>query len=530
MVSNASYEEQEKKIATFESQFQRYKNIDLVSIFNGLESAFPLAITDLDGGILYVNDPLVDLWGFANKDEIIGEPITILWEGDGIFNTKKALSEKGWSRGIDIGKKKDGSLVTVAYSATVCKKPNGDPLYLLGQFFDITDHMRLESQLQHSQKMEAIGTLAGGVAHEFNNFLGVIYGNAELALDDIPIESPAKDCLDEIIATSLRAKGVVRQIMTYARKIPGSQKPINISAVVKESLNLLRTTIPTSIEFRSNILSDTNVILADETEINQILIKLCSNSTHAMKDKTGVIEVSLEVIILTNQTKSQYKDLSAGEYVQLTVRDNGIGIAPEHMHRIMDPYFTTKEIDQGLGMGLAVVSGLVKKHDGSIKVMSTVGKGTRVEILFPVFKETDKTDENNHQALPGAGEWILFVDDDASLVNIGTQMLERHGYRVVGKTNSTEALDLFKTNPNQFDLVITDMGMPEMTGDRLAQELIKNRPNVPIIICTGFSDRMDEDVANDMGVREFVLKPIIFSELIKTIRDILDEVKTATIV
>ena len=382
---------------------------------------------------------------------------------------------------------------------------------------------RLELQLRQTHKMEAIGTLAGGIAHEFNNMLGIIIGNAELALNRIPQWTSAADCIQEILTASLRTKDVVRKLLSVARKTPESRKPIQIRTIIDESLGLLRKTIPASIEIRSNFVCTTETILADPTEISQILINLCNNSSQAMVDGKGVLELTLEPKTLNSRSSSRFNDIGPGDYVKLTVSDDGLGISPDVIDRIFDPYFTTKDVDEGLGMGLAVVHGIIKKHDGAIKIESGVGKGTTVEILFPLIEEqTVASTEQTDNPLTGT-ERVLFVDDEPSLVKMVTKMLEGYGYEVVGKTGSKEALEAFIEDPERFDLVITDMAMPDMAGDRLAQELIRGHPDVPIILCTGHSDRMDENRARELGIKAFVMKPLTAQKLANTIRSVLDE-------
>ena len=386
---------------------------------------------------------------------------------------------------------------------------------------DITQQKKLEAQLGQSQKMEAIGTLAGGIAHEFNNILGIIIGNTELAIDDVPEWNPAKECLKEIRTASLRAKDVVRHILSFARKSHIERKPIQIAQIIKDTLKLMRASIPTTIDIHQSILCNYDTVLADPTQINHVLMNLCTNAAHAMREKGGVLEVKLQDVKLDEDMVAQYEELTAGRYVRLTVRDTGQGIDPEIMDRIFDPFFTTKGLAEGTGMGLSVVHGIVKSHDGVIKVKSEPGHGTIIEVLLPIIDAKAEAAGEKFEVFPTGTERILFVDDEPSIVKIAEQMLERLGYEVTAKTSSVEAFELFEAEPDRYDLVITDMTMPHMTGDRLARKLFMIRSDIPVILCTGYSERIDEDKAKEMGIRAFTLKPLVMRDLAVTIRQVL---------
>jgi PAS domain S-box-containing protein len=383
------------------------------------------------------------------------------------------------------------------------------------------DRQRLQLQLQQAHKMEAIGTMAGGIAHDFNNILGIILGNTELAMDDVPEWNPARMNLDEVRTASLRAKDVVRQLLSFARKTDQERKPVKINSVITGALKLLRSSIPTSIEMRCNMPRDSEIILADPTQTNQIMINLCTNAAQAMEDDGGILEISLESVILEESIAKSY-ELSPGRFVKLTVNDTGHGIDPKIKDRIFDPYFTTREVGKGSGMGLAVVHGIVKNHDGAISVDSEVGKGTTFNVLLPIVRREPVPEIIIDEDLPIGKELILYVDDEESIVKMGNQRLERLGYKVESTTSPIEALDLFRSKPDQFDLVITDLTMPKMTGDKLVKEILNIRLDMPIIICTGFSEKMDGEKARAVGALGYLEKPHEKRDLAKMVRKVLD--------
>jgi len=363
--------------------------------------------------------------------------------------------------------------------------------------------------------------LAGGIAHDFNNILGIIFGNTELALDDTPEWNPVREYLIETKTASLRAKDMVQQLLAFTRKSDQQQKPARISSIVKDSLKLLRSTIPTNIDIKSSISEDVHIINADSTQMHQIIMNLITNSSQAIKGN-GIIDIFLENIQIDHKQVALVKELEIGDYVKLTFTDTGSGIDPKDLEKIFDPYFTTREFGKGTGMGLAVVHGIVKSHNGLIQVESQLGQGTTISIYFPAAEDIIEPMAVEESDLQVGTESIIVVDDEEPLAKLGQRRLERHGYKVEYRTDPIEVLELVTNNPDQYDLIITDMAMPRMTGAELATEIQKINPNLPVILCTGYSDTIDGDKAKDIGVKAFLMKPIDAKILAETVRKILD--------
>ncbi len=384
------------------------------------------------------------------------------------------------------------------------------------------EKMELEKRLQQAQKMESIGTLAGGIAHDFNNMLGIILGNTELAMDDVPEWNLARHNLEEVKTASLRARDVIRQLLSFSRKSIQDKKPIKISSIITESLKLLRSSIPYTIDIRQNIQTELDIIMADPTQIHQVIINLCTNAYHAMQEDGGILWVNLMNIEIDKKTAASNPGLNPGKYVKLSVEDTGCGIDPEIRDQVFDPYFTTKEVGKGSGMGLSVVHGIIKDHGGAISVLSEPGKGAIFDLFFPSV-EDDYVDASAEslEPIPRGNERILLVDDEELIVQVECQMLERLGYQVTARTSSVEALETFSSQPDDYDFVISDMTMPNMTGDRLAQKLLEIRPDIPVILCTGFSEHMDDEKAKSIGVSALVMKPVVTKELAIAIRRVL---------
>ena len=426
--------------------------------------------------------------------------------------------------------RKSGQERMLAWHNALLKNEKGEIIGTFSSGEDITDRKRaeeerkkLEAQLQQAQKMESIGTLAGGIAHDFNNILSPIIINTELALMDIPEGSTLILNLNEVLKASKRAKDLVMQILTFSRQTEQERVPLNLSSIVKEATKLLRSSLPATIEIRQNILTKSDTILADPTQIHQVLMNLCTNAYHAMREKGGVLEVSLSDVYLDEDSAKNIGTLKPGPYLRLSVNDTGYGIDPDFIDKIFEPYLTTKEKGVGTGLGLAVVLGIVKDHGGSIQVESVRGGGTTFNVFFPKIDLTSIGKADTRESMPTGNERILLVDDEAAIINAGKQMLERLGYKVVTRTGSIDALEFFRSQPDQFDLILTDMTMPNMTGVELSKEIMNIRSDIPVILCTGFSEKIDEKKALELGIKAFVMKPIVMGKMANTIRRVLDE-------
>jgi PAS domain S-box-containing protein len=378
---------------------------------------------------------------------------------------------------------------------------------------------KLEGQLRQAQKMEAVGTLAGGIAHDFNNILGAIIGYSELAMLDILENHPAQAQLSEVLIAANRAKELVRQILTFSRQEEHERKPIQLRSVLGEALKLLRATLPSTIEIRQRIDCNASPILGDPTQIHQVMMNLGTNAWHAMSDRGGTLEVSLTMIDVDADFAQTLDGLQQGRHLRLMVSDNGCGIDPAALDRIFEPFFTTKPQGAGTGLGLAVVHGVVKRHQGAVSVYSEPENGTTFNLYFPVHDVDAQIAVSGSTHVPkGNGERILFVDDEAPLAALGKSMLERLGYRVTAKTSSVEALTTFSAHSDQFDLVITDQTMPSLSGADLAKLILEIRPNLPVILATGYSTTINPEKAKAIGIRELLLKPNTTQSMSEAIR------------
>ncbi len=481
-----------------------------------------------DGVYIDVNDGFIKMLGYSREDVIGKSSIALnIWNDFKDRERLRSMIKKhGSVEQLEANfKGKDGRIITGIMSANLLNIENKNVIFAITR--DITEQRKLEFQLQQSQKMESIGTLAGGIAHDFNNILFPILGYAEMLLGDVPKNSPFRNSLKGIYSSALRAKDLVKQILTFSRQESGELMLIKIQPIVKEALKLIRATIPTTIEMKQDINTDCGVIKADPTQIHQIVMNLATNAFHAMEETGGELKVSLkemefETLDLINP------NMAPGVYACLTVADTGKGMDKDLTDKIFDPFFTTKPIGKGTGMGLSVVHGIVTAMGGAIHVYSEPEKGTQFHVYLPLEKSLSETQVTHSKTeLQGGIEHILLVDDEQAILTMEKRMLERLGYQVSSRTSSLEALEAFRANPYKFDMIITDMAMPNMAGDKLSVELTKIRPGISILLCTGFSEIMSEEKAMLLGIKGFLFKPIVMNDLAQKVREVLDKMNSS---
>ena len=510
-------------------QALRESEASLRSIFR----AAPVGIGMVTNRVLrHVNDYICEMTGYS-RNELVDQNARILYptreEYERVGREKYVLIREQGTGSIETcWQRNDGKVIDVLLSST----PLDPADWSIGVTFtalDITERKRaererasLEEKLRISQKMEAIGTLAGGIAHDFNNILSAIIGYAELADIDTRRESPVASSLAQILKAAFRARDLVRQILMFSRQSEVQFGPLQVNLIIKETLKLLRASLPATIQVRQD-LGDCGKILGDPTQVHQVVMNLCTNAYHAMSAEGGLLDISLASVDIDAGHLVQGETLQPGQYLKLSVRDTGHGIDPEILHRIFEPYYTTREKGAGTGLGLAVVHGIVKNHRGAIQASSQVGVGSTFDVYFPKVEDYSvESEAEPEEPVRGGNECILFVDDEPALEELGGRLLSGLGYEVVTRSSAWEALQLFKAKTMAFDLVITDMTMPQLTGEKLALEILRIRPEMPIILCTGFSEQINNERARSLGIRALVMKPFLKNEMARTIRRVLD--------
>ncbi len=485
-----------------------------------------IVITDNKGIIQYVNSAFEALSGFS-REEAIGENPRVLKSGrhDRLFYEKMwttLLQGNVW-KGTLINRKKDGTLFEEEATISPMQDSHGRITNFVAVKRDVTREMSLEKQLRQAMKMEAIGTLAGGIAHDFNNILAAILGYGEMARAQVEDNDQLKRDIGQVLKAGNRAKSLVKQILTFSRQGEEAFSPIEVQSIVKEALKLLRSSLPSTIEMEDHVDLDCRAVLADPTQIHQVLLNCCTNAKHAMEENGGILTVSLsEIKVTASGSIAACPQLEVGNYVDLSVGDTGCGMDELTQSKIFDPFFTTKEIGKGTGLGLAVVHGIVKQHNGEMSVESKEGQGTVFHLYLPVIDQKVEVESSHNEVGQHGNERILVVDDEAEVVVMLQRMLEILGYKVTAFAGSVAAFDAYSAAPDDFDLLLTDMTMPEMTGTVLAKKILAIRPDFPVILCTGFSESMDEEKAKALGVREYIMKPILRNQLAVTVRKVLD--------
>jgi PAS domain S-box-containing protein len=497
-------------------------------------SPIGMAVVGPDGRWLEVNPALCKITGYTRGELLISNFNSITHPDDREIGSKflrQMLGKQMESHQVE--KRylhKDGHVIWVQLNVSLAWNPDGTPRHFVAQIQDITERKlaeeqrkKLEEQLRKAQKMEALGTLAGGTAHEFNNILGIIVGHGELAKMELGEDHQVSKHLDEVLKASQRAKEIVQQILTFTRQQRDQRELILLQPIVADAVKLMRTTLPEKVEIETDIAPGASSILGNAAQIHQILVNLCTNACHAMKNGGGLIRILLRTVTLDDSASSIHPALHAGPYVRLTVEDNGVGMDAVTLARIFEPFFTTKGVGQGTGLGLAVVHGIVQGHDGAVVVQSQPGRGTTFHLYFPaeLAAPVVPVPAGPLPTPAGAGQHILLVDDEPALAQSANMSLARMGYRVTSVPSAAEALKTFHQQPGRFDLVLTDLTMPGMNGIDLASALHEVRPELPIILASGFGGLRTAHFARGPGRRAVLQKPFTNEALGRTVQQLL---------
>ncbi len=474
----------------------------------------------INGSFMMVNQALVKMLGYESKETLLKKSVASIYKTPAMrAQFLDILFKQSEIQGFEHEFiKKDGTLLVGLSTCHVSRDKDGTPLYIDGIIEDITHRKHLEKQIKQTQKLEALGTLAGGIAHDFNNILSSIFGFTEVAKIRYASGKKMNDSLDEILNAGIRARGLIKQILTFSRQSDVKRVAITINPIIKETIKFLRASLPAMIEIRYDFKKTDNIIWGDPTQIHQILMNLCTNSAHAMENG-GILEITLDNLTIDDKSGSDSPVLKPGDYIRLKVEDTGHGIKKEYADRIFEPFFTTKHRGEGTGMGLSVVHGIVTEMGGEIFMESSVGEGSCFSILIPAYiGEPDPLSLSHDSQKIGMGK-ILFVDDEGGFLKSGTEILTEHGYDVMPASSGQEAIGLLQSAALTPDLVITDLDMPKMTGLELALRLKRIKPDIPIILCTGFSGSICEKSQKSAGISEVVMKPILANELISAVKN-----------
>lgn len=500
--------------------------------FKSLFDHAPLSYQSLNslGDIIEVNKTWLETMGY-NKLEVIGKNFSHFlnpeYQKHFLTNFPK-FKAVGEILGVEFEmRRKDGSFIIVAFHGKVALNSKKEFKQTHCVFRDVTELKAIEHKLLHSQKMESVGTLAAGISHDFNNILFIMMSTAQLVMMDMEKGSRNYNLLDNINKAGDRGTNLIRQILSFSRQGVQELTNIDIKPIVKEVLKLSKTTIPKNVNITNNIdETQSYVILADPTQVHQVVLNLITNAYHAVEDIDGEVSVELKKVHLFNGALLG-KDLKPGYYAQLTIADKGYGMSPEVMDKIFDPYFTTKGNGKGTGLGLSVVYGIVKEYGGDIKVYSEPEKGTVFNVYLPVVDKQVAAKEDTttcEESLQGTGT-VMIVDDETQIVLVEQLYFTRHGYTTETFTCSTKALQAFQEDPYKYDILITDMAMPELPGDKLSKKILEIRPEIPIIMCSGFSERMNESTAKEIGIKRYLMKPVDVNNLVGLSRKLIERSK-----
>ncbi|WP_175414743.1 PAS domain S-box protein [Nibricoccus aquaticus] len=515
----------EQALRESEARFRSYFESPLIG----------MAITAPDKRWLEVNDQLCRMLGYT-QEELRGMTWGELTVEDDLAanedSLKRALAGQLETYAMDKRyRRKDGEIVHASIAVRCIRKPDGAVDYFLTVVQDQTARIEaeqaqaeLESQLRQAQKLEALGQLAGGIAHDFNNILTAIMAYAELAAMDLDNPDEVRQHLDQVQKASNRARDLVRRILTFSRQRKQERKAVPLTPVIEEAVNLVRSTLPAAIEIAVKIAADAPVVLADLSQIHQVLMNLCTNSAHAMRDRPGRLSVVLERVTVDAALVRAQPELREGSYARLTVSDTGSGMAPGVLKRVFEPFFTTKAPGEGTGLGLSVVHGIMQDHEGAVTVESELGKGTTFRLYFPEqIGVEEAVTAGGSPMLRGKGERVMFIDDELALCDSTRQLLDKLGYRTTALSSPVAALERFREAPGDFDIVITDLSMPFMTGVDVGKEMLALRPELPVVLASGFSGTWTAEKVREQGLRDLLIKPLTAAALSAAIRRVLDE-------